>query len=345
VAVSRLPAETGSDSHDQRGSEDQWAPVRVVGRVRVAAVASVRVAGPVRVRAILFVLGLGATFPLQQVGLRYWPPILLVGSRCLIAGIAMFVVTWEPLRRVKVERAVWRQVVITACIASTLNVILLSLGAVYAVDLTSGGLASLLIYTQPLFFALLASALLKDKLTPYQFLFVIVGFVGVGLVTIPMGVTGWSIWGVVAGIGGGLSWALGSVYLRSVTRGSPERVVANVQRSLISLTGGLQFIFGGLVLLSVGSILESWSQVHLTTQAMGALLAFSACGAIGWLAYFSLLNRPLAARRLGAWSFAVPLIANAAGILFLGETFDSLFIAGAILVSISILGVEAWTTR
>jgi drug/metabolite transporter (DMT)-like permease len=74
---------------------------------------------------------------------------------------------------------------------------------------------------------------------------------------------------------------------------------------------------------------------------MWAAFGFTAFGTLGWIAYLWLLAHPkVHARRLGSWSFAVPLLANALGIVFLDQKVDAVYVIGALVIATSIFAVE-----
>jgi drug/metabolite transporter (DMT)-like permease len=252
----------------------------------------------------------------------------------------MTAMVWIPNRR-HFTRAEWRSLRRTTGVGAIFNVALLSVAIIYCVAWTSGGLASLLTYTQPLFLTVLAWALLKEELTMGQLGLIFLGVGGVALVTLPHGGTQWSVAGVAVGLGAAISWAVGSIWMRGRSRAAPWGGGVPVGPDTARLAGGPQFIVGGAVLLIIGTVDESWSAVHVTPESIAVVLGFIASGTIGWIAYLYLLaHRDVQARRLGSWAFAVPLVANALGIIFLHETVDAVYVLGALVIVTSIFTVE-----
>jgi drug/metabolite transporter (DMT)-like permease len=274
------------------------------------------------------------------VALRSWPPVLLGGTRSFLGGVIMTAFVWIPQRR-RFTRDEWRSLGVTTGVGAVFNVALLSVAIIYCVAWTSGGLAALLTYTQPLFLTVLAWALLKEELTAGQLGLIFLGVGGVALVTLPSGGSHWSVAGVAIGIGAAVSWAVGSIWIRGRSLPVPLGGGTPVGSETAALVGGPQFILGGAVLLLIGTVDEGWGSIHATPESIAAALGFTVCGTIGWISYLYLLaHRDVQARRIGSWAFAVPLIANALGIVFLNETIDAVYVLGAIVIATSIFAVE-----
>lgn len=300
--------------------------------------------------ALAFIVGFSLTFPLQQVALRSWPPVLLGGTRTFVGGVAMVALAWAPLLRrgrfPRFTRREWRSLAVTTGVGAVFNVVLTPLLIIYCVAWTSGGLASLLAYTQPLFLTVLAWALLGEELTVGQMGLIFLGIAGVSLVTLPEGGVHWSVSGVAAGLGAAVAWAIGSIWIRGRSRTPALAGGAGIGPDTARLVGGPQFMLGGLVLLVVGTSKESWGAIHVTPESMATALGFTVFGTVGWIAYLWLLAHPhVHARRLGSWSFAVPLLANALGIVFLGQKVDAVYVLGALVIAISIFTVELAARR
>lgn len=295
--------------------------------------------------ALAFIIGFSLTFPLQQVALRSWPPVLLAGSRCFVGGVAMIAVTWAGFigkdRFPRYTKAEWRSLAATTGVGAVFNVVLTPLLIIYCVAWTSGGLASLLAYTQPLFLTVLAWALLDEELTMGQMGLIFLGVFGVSLVTLPQGDTHISVPGIAAGLGAAVAWAVGSIWIRGRSRTPALGGGAGIGFDTARLVGGPQFVLGGLVLLVVGTFKESWGAIHVTFESMATALGFTVFGTIGWICYLRLLaHQKVQARRLGSWAFAVPLLANALGVVFLNESVDAIYVVGALVIATSIFTVE-----
>ncbi|AEB95837.1 conserved hypothetical protein [Metallosphaera cuprina Ar-4] len=162
-------------------------------------------------------------------------------------------------------------------ISALLNIgiflILLNLGIQYA---SNPGLASTLIYTQPVFVLVLSSLILKEKLNALQVLGTLVAFLGV-LSTV--GITGFNIGSLIALLGGFI-WALGTLYYRIYLR---EKDVLALN-SYMSLFSTLFILPISLTDFRIDPSIEGIGLallVSITSQALGFILWFNAVKSIG----------------------------------------------------------------
>jgi drug/metabolite transporter (DMT)-like permease len=301
-------------------------PAAVAGHVDDAAKIPGR--GMQRPGLVLVVVAWALTWPASEAALHAWPPLLLAGVRCLVSGALLIAATAVyGVRPWKIGTA---QVVL---VSGLLNVAV-SIGAsTYAVHYLSGGVASLLCYLQPAFLVLLAHRFLGEALRPRQLVAVAVGFAGVTIITVGASTQHASMAGVGIAVLGALSWGAGIAYLR----GAQQR---SVDTHLITRVAGPQFLVGGAILTLVGSTFEHWPAFPLTADAWWSTGLLTVSSAVGWLIYLALLEHGAETRRLGAWSFGVPLLANVIGVVFLQEAVSPLLIVGAAAVMLSIAANE-----
>jgi len=268
------------------------------------------------------------TWPASQVALRSWPPLLLTGVSSLMCGVLLTAVTvacgLRPWRAGMTQAVLW---------ASLLNVTV-GLGAsTFAVYYLSGGVASLVVYVQPLLLVLIAHRFLGEELRVWHMVTIAIGFVGVALITIGASSQHASFAGIAIGASGALSWAVGIAYLRGAQRRTGDS-------HLITRVAGPQFLVGGAIVAALGSVFERWPSNPLGAEAWGSIGVFIVASAGGWLLYLVLLEHGAETKRLGAWSFAVPLLANAIGLVYLHESASPFVVAGGATVMISIAAVE-----
>jgi len=278
---------------------------------------------------VVVVLTWAATWPLSQVALQSWPPLLLTGSRCLLSGVLLTVLT--------VARGLrpWgRHVARVAVFSGSLNVVGALVASTFAVHFLSGGLASLLFYLQPLFLVLLARHFHGEAVRASHWVAICVGFAGVAVVTLGAASQHVSLLGIAIGAGGGLSWAAGVVYLRS------QDLKDAGHGQIISLVIGPQFLSGGAVILVAGCLLERWPAHGLEGVGLASMGGLTVASATGWLIYLVLLERGISMKRLGTWSFGIPLLANIAGFAFLHQHASAMLLAGGGIVMASIIAVE-----
>lgn len=270
-----------------------------------------------------------AAWPLAQVTLRSWPPLLVVAVRCVLGGLALTAL--DAARGLRLSGALVR----VAVIGGSLNVLGFTVASTYAVRYLSAGTASLLSYLQPLLLVLFVAALGHERLVARQLGALVLGLAGVALVTVGTGSGRLSTAGIAIAVGGALSWAAGAAYLRwEIRRPSPT------PPTVITESTGLQLLFAGFVVVVLSALFEPWSRVGFGTTSLAAMAALTAANATGWFLYVRLLNGEVDPSRLGAWSFCVPLGANIAGIVFLHERVTPTLLAGGALIIFAIALVE-----
>lgn len=180
------------------------------------------------------------------------------------------------------------------------------------------GIASVLIYTQPLLVALGAALVLRERLTTRQTLGLLAGWLGVVLVVLgelDLGLT--PVRSVVLLLGAALAWAIGTLVFKWL----PPDV--SVWSLLL-----WQNIYGLLPVTLVavwGTGTAEWG-IPLAVAVLGAGVGAS-IGGFGL--QFVLLRRDKASI-VSSWIFAVPIIAAALGVLVMDDRLHpGLFVGGA----------------
>ena len=278
----------------------------------------------------------GSTYLAIRFGVETIPPFILGGSRFLIAGLILAVVS--RVRGAPAPKpAEWK--------AATISGVFMVVGGnglvCWAELYVPSGLAALLVATVPLW--LVAIARLgpdREVARPLEVLGLVLGLVGVvvlvGGSNDEIGVGGASSSQVLTGalviLVASLSWAVGSMYNRRAALPSPP------------LYGtGLTMIAGGAVLLLVAlgagefgrfspaevTARSWWSLVYLTL--FGSIVAFSA--------YMWLLRnvRPAAA---GTYAYVNPVVALFLGWWLAGETFTPPMLVGSGIIVAAVVLVQ-----
>jgi probable blue pigment (indigoidine) exporter len=192
------------------------------------------------------------------------------------------------------------------------------------------GFASVVINTLPLWIALLSAPILSHHLTGRHWVSVVIGFVGVVLISQIGTLTGSSVSVVVVLelLFAAFSWALATVLFQRRFR-QEEMLEAN----LFQLTGG----FVGLVALTL-----VLAPTPLPTLGLGLLTTVGYLGllgtAVGYSVWLNLLGRTRAAT-LGAYLFVVPVVALVASAMIFDERLSYLQLVGVVLVLVSIYGI------
>nr|XP_043615098.1 WAT1-related protein At3g02690, chloroplastic [Erigeron canadensis] len=203
---------------------------------------------------------------------------------------------------------------------------------------TSAGLGSVIIDSQPLTVAVLASLLFGESISIFGIAGLVLGIVGLALLELPaisFKENNFSLWGsgewwmLLAA----QSMAVGTVMVRWVSKYS-DPVMAT----------GWHMVLGGIPLAAV-SILVHDPAVNgglneLTTNDLFALLYTSVFGsAISYGLYFYNATRG-SLTKLSSLTFLTPMFASVFGFLYLGETFSPVQLAGAVVTVAAIYMVN-----
>ncbi len=267
----------------------------------------------------------GTTYLAIRITLETIPPWLMSGMRWITAGSLISV--YLALRGEPMPRLSWRGILF-------LGVTMLVLGnggVVWSEQYVPSGLAAVLVAAQP-FWMSAVEAFQEDgePLTRRAVLGLPVGFAGILLLVWPDllagGVAGRNFAaGVVALQIACLGWSIGSSYSRRHAR--DQNVLA---------TTAAQMLVGGILMLSIGSVMGEWRALHFSTRTVGALAYLATIGAIGGFVAYTYALRHLPVTIVSLYAYINPVIAVTLGVLLLGEPFDT---RSAIAVAIVFAGV------
>ena len=276
----------------------------------------------------------GASFLFMRLGTLEFGPLPTAGVRVAIAALALLPVMlarglWPQLRQH------WKPVLFCGVINSGIPFALFS----FALLSISTGLSSILNATVPLFGALVAWAWLGDKPGASRTLGLVIGFIGVALLTwgkasFTPNASGFSsAWGVAACLLATVSYAVSASYTRRYLTGL---------NPLMSATGSQ---IGAALGLAVPT-LWLWPAQPPSATAWGALLALGVlCTAVAYVLYFRLIDRLGPARAITV-TFTIPVFAVFYGVALLGETVTPwMLFCGAIVLCGTALATGAIKLR
>ncbi len=268
---------------------------------------------------VVLILAWGSTFAAIKIGLESSPPILFVGVRSVIGGLAVLALALTRGRPTGILRYAGSYALITV-----LNVVGFFFVQTLAIQHLPSGLAAVLIYLQPVLTGVLAAPLLGERLSALKLIGLGLGFGGIVVVSVG------AVHGHVSGLGIGLAvfaallWSLGTIaFKRESGRVDPWWAVA------------ISFLVGGVLLTVFGAATEGVS-IDWSVR-FGVALAYSSLigTALAWALWFGLVAAGEASRA-AAYIFFVPLVSLVVGALLLGERLGVSLLLGAALV---VLGV------
>ncbi len=189
----------------------------------------------------------------------------------------------------------------------------------YAALSLTAGLMSVLNATSPMWGALWSALLLGERLNARRVLGLVIGVVGVALVTRPEPGATLVYPAIIAALVAAFCYGLAGAYMKRWASGVPSRGMAV----------GTQLAAGVLLI----PFIALWPPAAAPTPLVAAsMLALGlVCGAVAYLLYFRLIADIGATGALTV-TYLIPVFGVAWGALFLGETISASMLAGAALV-------------
>lgn len=294
------------------------------------------VANPGRVKLLLAFAAIyliwGSTFLAIRLAVASLPPLVMMGTRHLVAGAVLYL--W--MRGRGAERPSARQWVMAAIGGGFLFLGCHGLLA-WAEQSVPSGMAALLSSTVSLWMVLLARVRGQDSKLSLRVLSGIgLGFFGVAvLMGVGIGTHSWQTDPVraLAIVLCELCWAIGAIYGRGLKRAPSSGLFA-----------AMQMLAGGALLWIVGLGLGEGSRLSLATlqpQALGSLAYMIVFGSLlAFTAYHWLLTVSTAAK-VSTHAYVNPVVAVLLGWLLAGEPIVMRTVAGAAIILASVALVSA----
>lgn len=266
----------------------------------------------------LFVALWATGFIGAKFGLPYAPPLTFLALRHVIVALLLF--GWA-LAAAKAWPTTWRQLGHIALVGVLLHGVYLG-GVFVAISWgLEAGTSALIVSVQPLLVAALAGPLLKEQVTPRQWLGLLLGLAGVALVV-------WRKAGFDAD-------ALDGVWLCLLSLVSITVAVLYQKRYLGEMPflagNALQFAFAAAAAVAAALIFEEMSVVW-NWRFVFALSWLVVVLSLGAVAIFLMLVRRGAASRVSSLFFLVPPTAALLAWPLFGEVMSPLELGGMALV-------------
>ncbi len=262
----------------------------------------------------------GSTYTAIVYALESMPPLLLSGSRFLVAGAILVVALKLTGAFAHATRRHWAAALLT-------GVPLLAVGnggVVWAQQHVASGVAALLIASVPLWIAILDRAVFGRRLSTIAIVGLALGFAGIGILVDVGGSGGVDPAGAAVLVVAALGWASGTL----IARGAPLP-----PRPLQAAS--MQMLAGGAVLMvaaaASGELAETTTPSArslagwLYLVVFGSIVAFTA---YGWLL------RVAPTGLVATYAFVNPVVAVLLGWLMLGEEIGGReLVAGGVIVA------------
>lgn len=273
----------------------------------------------------------GTTYLAIRIALETVPVALLAGLRWTAAGLLLAVAV--PLGGGRLPRArEWGGITLVGFLMTVTGNGLV----VWAEQFVASGLAAVIIAMVP-FWSVFVGAMMPggERLTSRVLAGLALGFAGIVVLVWPQLRAGTQqgsgfLLGVLALQGACLGWALGTSY----TKRFPGRATPVA-------SSALQMLFGGVMLLAIGTAAGEWNDLHFTSRTAAAMLYLTLVGSIvGYSAYLYCLQH-LRVSTVSLYAYVNPIIAVLLGTLLLGEPLDARVVGAAALVLGGIVTVKS----
>ncbi|HVV77805.1 MAG TPA: EamA family transporter [Mycobacteriales bacterium] len=241
------------------------------------------------------------------------PPLILAGARFTLAGLAMLAATVRrPAPDGEPDPLGWKQWGAAAVIGLALPFGGNGLVSVAEKRIPSG-VAAVVVATVPIWAAILAAGIGRERATRYHVAGLVLGFAGVAALVVGSGSGRASPTGILIVVIAAISWAAGSVWSQS----------APTARRPLVMTG-MEMLCGGVGCLVAATISGEFAELHLAAVGYRSWLAFGylivAGSMVAYSAYVWLLHSaPLSL--VTTYAYVNPVVAVALGAALLGEPF------------------------
>lgn len=264
-----------------------------------------------------------------KIGLNYDTPLHFAGIRFIISGLMILPFTIKPSDYIRMVKDYWRIVVLIMILQTLINYSLFYFG----LKLVPGALAAVIVGSQPLVTAVVASLMHKeDRLTRSKVITIVFGISGVILISagrqaFKIGTIA-EFLGVLMILGANIATATSNVFVSLRSKGINPFVLSSASLGI-----------GGLILYLVSLPVEQvvYGPKPLIYWIDLAWLSFMS--AYAFSLWFKLLQRPgVKVSELNLWKFIIPVVgAILSWILVPGENPEWLTVSGMFIISVSLI--------
>jgi drug/metabolite transporter (DMT)-like permease len=268
----------------------------------------------------------GTTYLAIKYAVETIPPFLMMSMRSLSAGAVMY--AWG---RVRGDADATRKELPSLVLIGFLFFLVGHGGLAWAQKTVPSGVAALLVASEPLMIALLEPLFTRQGAVGKRTLLgMLTGMAGVAVLVLPQGLDfeNANLTGTLVILICAFSWSTGAVYSR----------VAKLPRSSF-ITGGLQLLSGGVMLIVVSFLLGEWSDFNLSqvsVRSWSGLVYLVLFGSIVTFSAYTWLLTITSATRISTHTFINPIVAVLVGWAFGSEALTWDILIAAVLITGSV---------
>jgi drug/metabolite transporter (DMT)-like permease len=271
-----------------------------------------------------------------KLGLQFDTPLHFAGVRFIISGLIILPFTVRPKIYLDLMRRYWKVVAWITFLQTVINYSLFYLG----LDLVPGALAAIIVGSQPLVTAIVATLMHKeDKLTRKKIVTIVFGLSGVILISVGRQAfkfgTAIELLGVMMLIIANISVATSNVIVSVRSKGINPLVLSSSTLFL-----------GGVILYLVSIPIEGVHNEAKPKEYWVILTWLSIMASVAFSLWFMLLQRPgVKVSELNLWKFIIPVVgAILSWLLVPDEKPEWLTISGMVIITASLI-MFYWNTK
>ena len=278
---------------------------------------------PPRVAASIAIVFWGISFVATKAVLREVAPVTLIFTRFLIGALVLLLIV-----RQLPPREAWPQLALMGFVGVFVHQMLQA----FALTMTTATNTGWLIGITPIWSAVLAAIVLRERFGFWKIVGLAGGFAG-ALLVVTRGDFSARVLGRPSTLGdllvfiSTINWAIYTVLgHKTIRRLGPRRATSGAM------------LFGVAMLAPFFVAQRGWRQLpHLSAAGWGALLFLAiGCSALGYLFWYGALEH-VEASRVAALLYAEPLVTFVAAVLLLGERVSAVTVIGGIIVLASVI--------
>ncbi|MCX6112275.1 MAG: EamA family transporter [Proteobacteria bacterium] len=270
----------------------------------------------------------GSTYLAMRVGVMNgsgFSPFSFGAVRLLIAGPIILLISYLMKKRIRITASEFKSLALSGILLWLTGHGLILWGEQYI----ESGYTALILAASPVFVLIMESFLDKKIPNVYLSLFILIGFIGTGILVMPKlkGGLNADFFAVSVIVIGMISWAAGALYQQRRKVRLPSLAMS-----------GYQQLFGGIGFLIVSIILQE-PLPHPATSAWFALVYLIIFGSI---IAFTVYLKALATIPISVvmtYSYVNPFIAVILGYFILNEDISSSTLLGGMIIVISVFGI------
>ena len=264
-----------------------------------------------------------------KLGLQYDTPFHFAGVRFIISGLMILPFTVKPAVYIRMIMEHWKVVAWVTLLQTLINYSLFYHG----LNLVPGALGAVIVGSQPLVTAVVASMMYKDdKLTRKKIVTIIFGisgviFISAGRQAFKFG-TAIELLGVLMILVANIATATSNVVVSIRSKGINPFVLSSSS-----------LFIGGVILYLVSIPIEGRPQGSLPLEYWLILLWLSFMAAFAFSLWFKLLQRPgVKVSELNLWKFIIPVVgAILSWLLVPDEKPEWLTVSGMVIITASLI--------